>query len=90
MDRAKKAAKSEFGGPFTEERIDYILKTGANWSGPIKDFRLVVDKGDPSSLISFCGEGVKKIGATQFEMRKTDFMPEGNLSVLILKRMPQQ
>ena len=80
--RASPAAKSEFG---VEERIDYILATGANWSGPIRDFRLVVDKGDADSLVSFCGEGVKKIGPTQFEMRKTDFTPQGNISVLILR-----
>ena len=36
IDRLRKAAKSEFGPPYSEERIDYILRTGANWSGPIK------------------------------------------------------
>jgi hypothetical protein len=88
VERARRAAKIEFGAPFTEERIDYVLKTGANWSGPIGDFRLVVDKGEPDSLVSFCGEGVKRISPTQFEMRKQDFFPEGNLAVLILKRAP--
>lgn len=86
--RAAKAAKSDYP-PFTEQRIDYILRTGANWSGPIKDFRLVVDKGDADSLVSFCGEGVKKIAPTQFEMRKSDYIPEGNFALLILKRMPK-
>lgn len=84
--RARKDAKGEFGAPYTEERIDYILTTGANWSGPIGDFRLVVDKGHPDNLISFCGQGVKKTAPTQFEMQKKDFRPEGNLSVLILKK----
>jgi len=88
--RAKKDAKGEFGAPFTEERIDYILKTGANWSGPIGEFRLVVDKGHPDNLISFCGQGVKKIAPTQFEVVKKDFRPEGNLSVLILKKFDPQ
>ena len=63
-----------------------MLSTGANWSGPIRRFRVVVDKGAPGNLVSFCGEGVRKISPTQFEMRKTDFVPNGNLSVLILKR----
>lgn len=88
LERTKKAKTDP--APFSEERVDYILRTGANWSGPIKEFRLVVDKGSPDSLISFCGEGVKKIGPTQFEMRKTDFSPNGNLSVLILKPYPKQ
>jgi hypothetical protein len=80
--RVREAAKTE-SAPFTEERIEYILKTGANWSGPIRDFRLVVDKGAVDSLISFCGEGVKKIALTEFEMQKRDFTPDGNFSVLI-------
>jgi uncharacterized protein DUF4424 len=84
--RARK--KGDAMAPFTEERVEYILSTGANWSGPIRDFRLVVDKGAPDNLITFCGEGLKKISATQFEMRKTDFTPKGNFSVLILKRIP--
>ena len=70
----------------SEQRIEYILTTGANWSGPIRDFRLVVDKGDARNLVSFCGNGVKKISPTQFEMRERDFMPEHNLYVLILVR----
>ncbi|MEZ5786932.1 MAG: DUF4424 domain-containing protein [Xanthobacteraceae bacterium] len=86
VKRAPRAADNNFP-PFSEERIDYILSTGANWSGPIGDFRLVVDKGAPDNLVSFCGEGVKKIGPTQFEMRKTDFTPQGNFSVLILQRL---
>ena len=67
-----------------------MLKTGANWSGPIRNFRLLVDKGDADSLVSFCGEDVKKVGATRFEMQKTDFAPDGNLSILILKKLPAQ
>jgi hypothetical protein len=86
--RAKK--KDDFAAPFTEERIDYILKTGANWSGPIGEFRLVVDKGHPDNLISFCGQGVKKIAPTEFEVVKKDYRPEGNLSILILKKFDPQ
>jgi hypothetical protein len=90
LTRARREARSQFGSPFSEERISYILHTGANWSGPIQHFRLVVDKGDADSLVSFCGEGVKKLGATQFEVTKTDFTPEEDLAVLILKRLPRQ
>jgi hypothetical protein len=88
LDRARRAAKSPSGAPFREERIDYILKTGANWSGPIQDFRLTVDKGDADAMVSFCGEGVKKIGPTQMEMRATDYTPDGDFAVLILRKLP--
>lgn len=90
VERARRAANSRTGAPYSEQRIDYILRTGANWSGPIRDFRLVVDKGEADSLVSFCGEDVKKISDTQFEMRRADYTPDGNLSVLILKRLQQQ
>ena len=64
--------------------IEYILVTGANWLGPIRNFRLVVDKGARENLVSFCGRGVRKINATQFELRASDFTPSSNVSVLFL------
>jgi hypothetical protein len=72
--------------PFTESWISYILTTGANWAGGIENFRLVVDKGSEDNLVSFCGEDVKKIGPTTFEMVKTDFWPQDELNILILER----
>jgi hypothetical protein len=87
IDRLRKAAKSEFGPPYAEQRINYVLRTGANWSGPIGQFHLVVDKGDPGNLVSFCGQGVRKTSDTKFEMTKTNFSPEGDLAVLILSKM---
>jgi hypothetical protein len=68
----------------TEVFLGYVLKTGANWKGPIKDFRLVVDKGKPLSLVSFCAEDVKKISPTRFEVRRSDFTPPKDLDILIV------
>ena len=65
-------------------QLEYVLVTGANWAGgTIGDFRLVVDKGKTENLVSFCGEGVKKIAPTQFEMRSKNFKPTKNLSIFI-------
>lgn len=76
-----------WSAPFYENWISYILTTGGNWAGgAIENFRLVVDKGSPENLISFCGEGIKKIGPTTFEMVKKDFWPEQELEILILER----
>jgi Domain of unknown function (DUF4424) len=75
-------AKMQHG--MEEHRLQYILTTGANWAGPIRDFRLVVDKGSADNLVSFCADGVRKIGPTQFEVRVHDFVPTSNLSILIL------
>ncbi|MBU1539959.1 MAG: DUF4424 domain-containing protein [Alphaproteobacteria bacterium] len=68
----------------TETWVDYILTTGANWAEPIGEFRLVVDKGSSRNLVSFCGEGVRKIGSTRFEIRRRNYTPDRDLSVLIL------
>ena len=82
VERVQKTGKAVFA----EKWIEYILTTGANWAGPIGEFRLVVDKGAPGNLVSFCGEDVNKISSTQFEMRKSDYWPRRNLEVLILER----
>jgi hypothetical protein len=74
----------------TEQRIEYILSSGANWKAPIGDFRMVVDKGDPANIVSFCGAGVRKIAPTQFEVRHTNFTPTGDVSILILAPQPKQ
>jgi hypothetical protein len=85
LDKARRA-RGDDTTPFSEAYIHYILTSGANWAGPIQDFHLIVDKGDPGNLLSFCGDGVKKIGPTQFEMRKANFMPKDDLLILILKK----
>jgi Domain of unknown function (DUF4424) len=71
-------------GMYAEIWLSYVLKSGANWKGPIKDFRLVVDKGKAENLVSFCMDGVTKITPTQFEVRKSDFEPAKDLNVLIV------
>jgi Domain of unknown function (DUF4424) len=60
VERAKKQMHTEYA-PFRESRIAYILSTGAGWRAPIGDFRLVVDKGRPDNLISFCRQTCTKL-----------------------------
>ncbi|HEY8162015.1 MAG TPA: DUF4424 family protein [Methylocystis sp.] len=81
----KRVKKTEGGDAYGEIWIGYVLTTGANWKGPIGDFRLVVDKGKPDTLVSFCAEGVKKISPTQFEVRYTNFTPRKDLDILIVE-----
>lgn len=69
----------------SEQWLGYILTTGGNWRAPIGDFRLVVDKGRPENLVSFCGEGVRRISPTRFEMRRRNWRPTRDLDVLILR-----
>jgi hypothetical protein len=67
-----------------EEYLSYVITSGANWAGPIGTFRLVIDKGD-TTLVSFCGEGVRKIGPTTFEMIAKDYTPKRDIDVLFIK-----
>jgi hypothetical protein len=68
-----------------EQRIRYILTTGGNWASPIGDFRLVVDKGSPGNIVSFCGSGLTRLSPTRFEMRRRNWRPDRDLAVLIVQ-----
>ncbi|MDT3377943.1 DUF4424 family protein [Labrys portucalensis] len=82
----RKRASADEGKTFVsyEQYLAYVITSGGNWAGPIGDFRLVVDKGDPKTLVSFCGEGVKKIGPTTFEMVVKNYVPKTDIKVLLL------
>lgn len=67
-----------------ETWIGYVLKTGANWAGPIGTFTLTVDKGEPGNLVSFCGTGVRRISPTRFQMTRTNYTPTSDLKILLL------
>jgi hypothetical protein len=85
LDRRMAEGKRRAAGfRYGEVWLTYLLSPGANWAGPIRDFHLIVDKGDPQALVSFCGQGVKRLDATRFEMRATDFTPKRDLDVLIV------
>ncbi|TPN40254.1 DUF4424 domain-containing protein [Mesorhizobium sp. B2-3-3] len=84
----RKAAKDNADGypRYYERRIAYILTTGGNWAaGSIGKFKLTVDKGNPKALVSFCGDNVKKVGPTAFEMTADDFYPEHDIDILLLE-----
>ncbi len=82
---AKKPPHMDYGSPFTEERISYILHTGANWMGPIANFHLAIDKGSPENLISLCGYGVTESTPTLVEFSKSNFTPNNDIDIIILK-----
>ena len=85
LDRRMRQGRTSAGGlRYSEVWLSYVLSSGANWAGPIGEFRLVVDKGKRDSLVSFCGEGVRKLDQTRFEMTKRNFVPKGDLDVLLV------
>ncbi|MGB3502231.1 MAG: DUF4424 domain-containing protein [Mesorhizobium sp.] len=89
FERAVQKAVSAAGEdttPYYESWISYVLTTGGNWRSSIGKFKLTIDKGAPENLVSFCGEGVTKTGATTFEMTAEDFYPEDDLYILLLTK----
>lgn len=72
--------------------VDYVLKTGANWAGPIRHFTLTLDKGaggsGPGHFVTACIDGLRKVSPTRFEVRRENFTPTGNLRVLFLAPVP--
>lgn len=86
----QKQAQSNSSTILTEQRLEYVLTTGANWAGAIRQFRLTVDKGAPENLVSFCMDGVRKLSPTEFAVEKSDFYPTRNLEILILRPIRTQ
>ncbi len=66
------------------QELEYILKTGDNWSGPIRKFHLVVEADKPSDFAFFCLDGLQRRSPTRLEMQADSFRPWRNLKVLFL------
>ena len=43
---------------------------------------LIVGKDKPCKLVSLCMDGLKKIGSTRFEVRKSNFDPTRDIQIL--------
>ncbi len=69
-----------------ERRINYVLKTGANWAGPIRSFKLTIDPGASDRLVSFCPGRLKPAASNALEFTAKDFKPEDDLKILIVGR----
>jgi hypothetical protein len=85
-DLDKRAGKGQLNGSMIQERrISYVLKTGANWAGPIRSFKLVIDSGD-DRLVSFCTGRLKPISPNALEFSADNFTPDEDLKILIVGR----
>ncbi|WP_291691967.1 DUF4424 domain-containing protein [Bradyrhizobium sp.] len=82
----KRAASAGRDAAIGERRINYVLKTGANWAGPIDSFKLSIDPGAKDRLVSFCPGALKPTAPNALEYTATDFKPETDLKILIVGR----
>jgi len=83
----ERAGNGPLNAPMIQERrINYVLKTGANWAGPIRSFKLTIDPGAGDRLVSFCPGRLKPTAPNALEFAAKDFTPEGDLKILIVGR----
>lgn len=79
--------------------VDYVLTTGALWSGPIKRFTLTIEKPEPYTpanpgepteriVVSTDFPGLEKTGDRTFSVTKENFTPDKDLSVLFIHAYP--
>ncbi|MBP9682400.1 MAG: DUF4424 family protein [Bacteriovorax sp.] len=64
--------------------IDYILTTGNNWEGPIKNFTLTLEypqKGMVSSCWNLDKDSMKKVKPNRLEFHQKDFKPDKDLKL---------
>jgi hypothetical protein len=61
-------------------KLGYILETGQNWKGPIKNFRLKVAAEQPFFLDT-CFKGLKRISETAYLFEAEDYVPSENINL---------
>lgn len=62
--------------------VEYVLGTGRNWKGPIKDFKLVIKKDAPDQIVTLCFPGKpKRTSSTTIEFTHHNFVPQDKLIV---------
>ena len=60
--------------------IGYILKTGNNWNGPIKKFRLEIT-GPPPFILQTCFKGLKRVSESTYLFEAENYEPKENLNL---------
>lgn len=86
LDQAAAQSTSNNDTFVLADEVQYILTTGANWKGPIKRFKLTIDKGLPHGVLSLCMDGIRKTGQTTFEINRTDFTPVKDVRFVVFYR----
>lgn len=80
-----KIPKSQNEGQVLERRLlEYVLKTGANWAGPIESFTLQIEKDRPDQIVSLCMDGLQKKDPLHFEITRKNFTPDSDLKVMFV------
>jgi hypothetical protein len=55
--------------------VTHLFAPSGGWRGPVRHYRLVVDKQRATDLVAFCPLTAKKISPTRFEWTATNYTP---------------
>lgn len=69
---------------FASSDVGYVLRTGANWAGPIGRFRLVVEVPNEFDAAFVCFDGARRVAPNRIEADLTDYWPDQDLAVLFV------
>lgn len=73
--------------PTLHEEVEYVLGTGRNWKGPIKNFKLLIYKSFPGQIVSLCFPGKsKRIDSTTIEFTQVDFVPQDKIAITFIPK----
>jgi Domain of unknown function (DUF4424) len=81
--KKRHAGKDQDAIVLWENEIQYILTTANNWSGPIRNFHLVVSTESPEDILMSC-TALRRTAPTRYEMSRTNFRPDRELDLMIL------
>lgn len=82
IDAAAKAYPDGQEGTFMNtDELAYVLKTGANWNGPIRRFKLEIETDAPDMLFSTCFPDLKQTGPTHYVFAASDFTPTQDIAI---------
>lgn len=84
LDNREIARLRKLNAQGASSELRYVLTTGANWAGPIRNFELTIHKGSPSDRISLCWphSDFQRVSPTQLTTKIENFTPTQDLSLL--------
>ncbi len=74
--RSQKQTKNYYA--VMRHEVEFVLRTGNNWNGPIRHFHLTV-AAPPGGMMLTCAE-MRKTGPGTYEMKRKKFSPQRDLS----------
>jgi hypothetical protein len=63
--------------------LHYLISTTNSWNGPIRDFKLSIEK-HPYAIISLCFDGIKKTAPNRFGAHLKNFTSDKEIKILFV------